>query len=444
MKRIFLFYISVLLCSILLTAQSVTVSVPNGGESWLVGSAHNITWTSNNLSENVRLKLYKGSVSFGPIVTSTENDGSFNWTIPASLNGHALVTGSDYRIRIESVSESCNDWGDGEFTISSQSQSTPSTGTFQKTPANLKKMVKYTVEIIKPKAGTKVKEGGTLHVRWRSAYPGAWKIGLFRDGKTKKADLTGSAQHSGNLHQVMCVIPKGVSAFPFRKFKVKVGATNPMSKIFAWSPTITIMADQEIISRGLYPSEKHSCGKGKKETYQWMGNLDGSGTAPTYKRKTGTSRVGYEHHYKKSGAEWAYLGYIFRGWIKFNLADFVGVPGTVKTAYLRIDKHEHVAHPGISGIYKHACSQILKLNTTYSASNCLSLAADNVGNIDPHSGKTHWEIDLRTTVRKWINNPETNFGLLLIPYKENFEHSNQYCVTYYKTKLVVEYVVSKE
>lgn len=440
MKRIFLFYISVLLCSILLTAQSVTVSVPNGGESWLVGSTHNITWTSSGIAPGtkVKIRLMKGHGGMEDVVlsitNSTDNDGSYSWSIPAS------VSPGSYLIRIKTVDNAVYD--DGElFTLA------PASGTAAiavKTPANLKKMVKYTVEIIKPKAGTKVKEGGTLHVRWRSAYPGAWKIGLFRDGKTKKADLTGSAQHSGNLHQVMCVIPKGVSAFPFRKFKVRVGATNPMSKIFAWSPTITIMADQEIISRGLYPSEKHSCGKGKKETYQWMGNLDGSGTAPTYKRKTGTSRVGYEHHYKKSGAEWAYLGYIFRGWIKFNLADFIGVPGIVKTAYLRIDKHEHVAHPGISGVYKHACSQILKLNTTYSASNCLSLAADNVGNIDPHSGKTHWEIDLRTTVRKWINNPETNFGLLLIPYKENFEHSNQYCVTYYKTKLVVEYVVSKE
>jgi hypothetical protein len=435
--------VSVLLFSIFLSAQTVNLTAPNGGETWQVGSQHNITWTSNNLTTKIRLKLYKGGASFGPIITNEDNDGTYKWTIPASLNGHTLVTSSDYKVRIEAMDDSCEDWGDGNFSISTQSSSTPGTGTFQKTPANLKKMVKYTVEIIKPKAGTKVKEGGTLHVRWRSNYQGAWKIGLFRDGKTKKADLSGSAQHSGNLHQVMCVIPKGVSAFPFRKFKVRVGTPNPMSKIYAWSPTITIMADQEIISRGLYPSERHDCGKGKHQTYQYGGGLDGSGTSTTYKRKTGSSRVGYEHHYKKSGAEWSYLGYIFRSWIKFDLADFIGKPGIVKTAYLRLDKHEHKGHPGLAGI-KHACNRVIKLTGGYSGSNCLSLPGDVVATIDPHSGKSYWKLDLRSTVRQWISHPETNFGLLLAPYKENYEKGNHYCVTYYKTKLVVEYVVSEE
>ncbi|MCZ6702710.1 MAG: hypothetical protein O6940_06670, partial [Ignavibacteria bacterium] len=39
--------------------NQITLTLPNGGESWLIGSQQNITW-SDNLSGNVEIQLFKG------------------------------------------------------------------------------------------------------------------------------------------------------------------------------------------------------------------------------------------------------------------------------------------------------------------------------------------------------------------------------------------------
>lgn len=106
------------------------------------------------------------------------------------------------------------------------------------------KMKVFTVKVTKPIAGTSYWEGTNLHIRWKSNYTGAWKVGLFRDGTTKVADCTGSTQHSGTLHQMMYKIPTGVSTYPLRKFKVRVGTPNYKSKIVGWSPMFTIKVQQ--------------------------------------------------------------------------------------------------------------------------------------------------------------------------------------------------------
>ena len=306
------------------------------------------------------------------------------------------------------------------------------------------KLIKYTVEVTKPKAGTSYWEGSALHIRWRSKYTGAWKVSLVRDDKTKSKVLSGSTQHSGELHQMMVDIPKGLSAYPFRKFKVRVGTPSFMSKIVGWSKTFNIKALQSVLTSGGYPSEKKNCGIGKKVTYQWGGNFESSGTGSTYKNIPGTSRVGYENHYKEDGSQWFYIGYVYRAWIKFDLSNLVGKPGYVTKATLRILKHKHEAHPGLNGVAKSCCSRVYKLNAGYSGASCLSLPGEDIGTIPINDGKANWEVEIKTAVRNWITHPETNFGLLLIPFNENYEHTNQHCVTYYKTQLSVEYVESKK
>ena len=42
--------------------QTVTVTSPNGGESWQAGSAQSITWTQTGLTGSVTIDLYKGGV----------------------------------------------------------------------------------------------------------------------------------------------------------------------------------------------------------------------------------------------------------------------------------------------------------------------------------------------------------------------------------------------
>ncbi len=75
---------------------SITVTSPNGGETWGVGSSHSITWTTTGFVGNVKIEysINSGS-SWMEIVSSTPNDGSYNWTIPDTPSDNCLVRVSE-------------------------------------------------------------------------------------------------------------------------------------------------------------------------------------------------------------------------------------------------------------------------------------------------------------------------------------------------------------
>lgn len=78
----------------------ITVTSPNGGENWQQGTSQNITWDSiGDVGSNVRIDLYKGGVLNLKIISSAENNGSYEWLIPSDQ-----TVDSDYKIKITSSS----------------------------------------------------------------------------------------------------------------------------------------------------------------------------------------------------------------------------------------------------------------------------------------------------------------------------------------------------
>ncbi|WP_202224519.1 Ser-Thr-rich GPI-anchored membrane family protein, partial [Okeania sp. KiyG1] len=77
---------------------SITVNSPNKGNTLEPGESHRITW-NDNISENVKLELYKRGSFHSVIDSSTPSDGSYRWTVPTSI-----TDGSDYKVKITSVS----------------------------------------------------------------------------------------------------------------------------------------------------------------------------------------------------------------------------------------------------------------------------------------------------------------------------------------------------
>ncbi|MBW6535700.1 MAG: hypothetical protein K0B11_11870 [Mariniphaga sp.] len=98
-------------------APTLTVTSPNGGESWEIGSTHNITWSSTNLSGNVKVEI-NGNYPSGPwetLYSSIPNDGSEQWTVTG-------VAGTAKRIRVTSVSyPSVSDMSNSNFTMTDTS-----------------------------------------------------------------------------------------------------------------------------------------------------------------------------------------------------------------------------------------------------------------------------------------------------------------------------------
>jgi len=97
-----------------ISAGSITVVSPNGGESWNKGSTRTITWSkTGSTGSYVKIELLKGGVLNRVISSSTVNDGSYSWTISSTQN-----YGTDYKVRITSTSNSIyNDASNNYFKI---------------------------------------------------------------------------------------------------------------------------------------------------------------------------------------------------------------------------------------------------------------------------------------------------------------------------------------
>lgn len=90
---------------------SITVTYPNGGESFTTGDNINITWESTNV-ENVDIQYSTNSgTGWNSIVTSLINTGNYNWEIPN-------VISDDYLIKvISSQNPTIFDASNGTFTV---------------------------------------------------------------------------------------------------------------------------------------------------------------------------------------------------------------------------------------------------------------------------------------------------------------------------------------
>jgi hypothetical protein len=91
----------------------LTISNPNGGESLIKGQDYNITWTSVNISGNVKIALYKGNTKVLLIWEDIEPFTSNLLFTPPST----LLDGSDYRIFISTMDGTVSDFSDGYFSI---------------------------------------------------------------------------------------------------------------------------------------------------------------------------------------------------------------------------------------------------------------------------------------------------------------------------------------
>lgn len=93
----------------------IQVTAPNGGEDWAMSSTQTITW-QDNLTEDVKIELFKGSALELAISDSTASNGSFSWTVPDTLNA-----GSNYKIKITSIPVNAeSDESDQTFSISAK------------------------------------------------------------------------------------------------------------------------------------------------------------------------------------------------------------------------------------------------------------------------------------------------------------------------------------
>ena len=94
-----------------LQAQSVLITSPNGGESWLGGSTRTITWTYTNV-DNIRIE-YSLDNGLTWLLLSSSYPASalgINWVVPA-------IGSNQCKVRITSVLFFTQDESNTTFTI---------------------------------------------------------------------------------------------------------------------------------------------------------------------------------------------------------------------------------------------------------------------------------------------------------------------------------------
>lgn len=76
--------------------STITVTSPNGGESWVVGSTQTITWNSTGLVDSVRIEYsLDNGASWTTIVAQTPADGSHDWAVPDTSSQETLIRITD-------------------------------------------------------------------------------------------------------------------------------------------------------------------------------------------------------------------------------------------------------------------------------------------------------------------------------------------------------------
>lgn len=150
------------------TPPPLTVSTPNGGESWQAGSSQIITWTTEGDVPLVDVELWQGGSWVADLATGLFNNDQLPWDIPPSQ-----AEASDYRVRVVDASDAAVfDESDGDFAI---------------TPPN--------VTVTAPNGGeTWQADGSVQTITWDAgaSLPGV-TIELWKGGALSRVVTTGAA-----------------------------------------------------------------------------------------------------------------------------------------------------------------------------------------------------------------------------------------------------------
>ncbi len=161
----------------------LTVTSPNGGETWAAGTMNVVTWTSDVVG-NVRIVLLKNGVQYTLIASAVPNTGTFNWLIPAGL-----ASGADYTVRISScINPLINDVSNANFTINGGGGST--------------------MVLTSPNGGETWVAGTSNTITWTSDIIGNLRIVLLRGG-VQYALITSGTPNDGSH---IWMIPPGLAS----------------------------------------------------------------------------------------------------------------------------------------------------------------------------------------------------------------------------------------
>jgi hypothetical protein len=216
----------------------------DAGITWKVGESRTITWAGFNGS-SVAIELYKGSSLSRTITSSTNNDGSYQWTVPGDQ-----TLGSDFKIRITSTSDrSQMDESDSFFTIANP-------------------RVTYPTD-----PGITWRVGDAPTITWTGFVGSSVKIDLYKGTSLSRT----IASSTGNDGSYAWTVPADQAAGS--DFRIRITSTSDALQSDESDSNVTI-----INPRVTYPTDAGVIwGRGGSYTITWDGFIDRSVTIELYR-----------------------------------------------------------------------------------------------------------------------------------------------------------------
>ena len=149
-------------------APPPTVTSPNGGENWPVGSVHTITWTPGTGTGATIAISRDGGSSWSDIVSGLDNSGSYSWTVSGPTTAQAKI-----RVTTSAGADTSN----AAFTIG--------------TPATLP-------TVISPNGGESWPVGSAHTITWTVGSGTLAAIAISRDGGSSWSDIVSGLDNSGS------------------------------------------------------------------------------------------------------------------------------------------------------------------------------------------------------------------------------------------------------
>lgn len=149
--------------------QLITVTSPNGGEVWQVGTDQEITWNSTEVI-NVDIDYTTNNgVDWISIVTNTPSDGYYSWTVPNTVSTNCRVRISD------ALDGSPADLSDNFFVIDNE----PS------------------IQVLEPNGGEVIVAGLTTSIKWTSTNIQKVKIEFTTNNGAEWISIVDSTESDG-------------------------------------------------------------------------------------------------------------------------------------------------------------------------------------------------------------------------------------------------------
>jgi Raf kinase inhibitor-like YbhB/YbcL family protein len=262
-----------------LSAGTLKVTTPNGGESWTAGKKYAIKWKRGNGGSYVKIELLRSGKVYKTVSVKTKNDGKYRWKVPSSV-----TTSKRYKIKVtSSTKEDRSDSSNKKFTIKKLAITTSSGGS--------------DVKVTSPNGGESWEQGSTYTIKWETGdVTGKVMIELRAGSGTSASTALEIVAETKNDGSYSWKIPTTVDTGSNYEIRISPGSgdtKDASNKNFSITETTSLKLRSSAFKSGGEIPEKYTCDgneasppltisgvpKGAKELVLFLDDLDGTPTA---------------------------------------------------------------------------------------------------------------------------------------------------------------------